>query len=95
MRRGPVRKAQPSPPGSWRNKACLTASSPSDPLDQIVLDVLTGPNGKSTQEVAAAIARTPRATRTRLMKLVGHGLVLEIGSSPQDPKRRYVRVGAA
>ena len=67
----------------------------SDPLDQIVLDVLTGPNGKSTQEVAAAIARTPRATRTRLMKLVGHGLVLEIGSSPQDPKRRYVRVGAA
>ncbi len=62
-----------------------------DPTDQAILDVLTGREGKSTQEVAIAIARTPRATRTRLMKLVGHGLVREIGSSPQDPKRRYFR----
>jgi len=67
----------------------------SDPLDQAILDVLTGENGKSTQEIAMAIERTPRATRTRLMKLVEHGLVLEIGSSPQDPKRRYFKVGAA
>jgi len=67
----------------------------SDPLDKSILDVLTGENGKSTQEIAMAIERTPRATRTRLMKLVEHGLVLEIGSSPQDPKRRYFKVGAA
>jgi len=38
---------------------------------------------------------TPRATRTRLIKLVEHGLLREIGSGPQDPKRRYFRVGAA
>ena len=72
------------------------ADSPAiDPLDQAILDVLTGPNGKSTQEIATVIERTPRATRTRLMKLVEHGLVLEIGSGPQDPQRRYFRVNAA
>ncbi len=62
-----------------------------DPIDQAILDVLLGNEGKSTQEVAVAIMRTPRATRTRLIKLVGHGLVREIGSGPQDPKRRYFR----
>ena len=64
-----------------------------DLIDQGILNALTGGNGKSTQDVATAIARTPRATRTRLMKLVGLGLVHEIGSSPQDPKRRYFRAG--
>ena len=31
------------------------------------------------------------AARTRLASLVERGLVREIGSSPQDPKRRYYR----
>ena len=34
---------------------------------------------------------TPRATRTRLARLVGSGLLREIGTGPQDPKRRYFR----
>ncbi len=34
---------------------------------------------------------TARATRTRLVKLVERGLVREIGTSPQDPRRRYFR----
>ena len=37
------------------------------------------------------IARTPRAARTRFASLVERGLVREIGSNPQDPKRRYFR----
>lgn len=66
-----------------------------DPTDQGILDALADGNGKSTQEVAAAIARTPRATRTRLVKLIGHGLVREVGSSPQDPQRRYFLIDGA
>jgi len=66
-----------------------------DPTDQAILDLLTASEGRSTQEIATAIALTPRATRTRLMKLVERGLVREIGTSPQDPKRRYFRTDTA
>ena len=36
---------------------------------------------------------TARATRNRLPKLVERGPVREVGTSPQDPRRRYFRVG--
>jgi predicted HTH transcriptional regulator len=64
-----------------------------DKADQAILDALADGNGRSTREIAAAIERTPRAARTRLVKLVERGLVREIGTSPQDPKRRYFRAG--
>ena len=44
-----------------------------------------------TSEIAKEIELTSRATRTRLARLVERGLVREIGSGPQDPKRRYFR----
>ncbi len=62
-----------------------------DAVDQTILDALAGGDGLSTREIAVAIARSPRATRTRLIKLVERDLVREIGTSPQDPKRRYYR----
>jgi len=62
-----------------------------DNTDQAILDAMAGDKGLSTQEIAAAINLTARATRTRLLKLVEHGLVREVGTSPQDPKRRYFR----
>ena len=62
-----------------------------DGIDQAILDSLSGSVGRSTNEIAAEIERTPRATRTRLASLVERGLVREIGSSPQDPKRRYFK----
>ncbi len=72
------------------------AGSPTlDSTDQAILDALTASEGKSTQEIATAIALTPRATRTRLIKLVERGLAREIGTSPQDPKRRYFRTDIA
>lgn len=78
-----------------RFRVTLFMARPDTPLldstDQGMLDLLADGAGKSTQELATAIGRTPRATRTRLVKLVGHGLVREVGSSPQDPKRRYFR----
>ncbi len=65
-------------------------SSPTaDPTDRNILEMLDRDEGLSTQEIASAIGLTPRATRTRLAKLVDRGLVREIGTSPQDPKRRY------
>ena len=62
-----------------------------DGIDQAILDSLSDGVGKSTQEIAAQIERTPRAARTRLASLVQRALLREIGSSPQDPKRRYFK----
>lgn len=62
-----------------------------DATDQAILGALSGEDGRMTSEIAAKIGLTPRATRTRLARLVGRGLVREIGTGPQDPKRRYFR----
>ncbi|MFV0278910.1 MAG: ATP-binding protein, partial [Parahaliea sp.] len=64
-----------------------------DETDQAILDALAAGNGLSTQEIARVIDLTARATRSRLLKLIARGLVREIGTSPQDPKRRYFRAG--
>jgi predicted HTH transcriptional regulator len=63
-----------------------------DQLEQTILDVLSAGKGLSTQQVAAKIKRSPRATRTRLLSLVTRGLVAEVGTSPQDPRRQYFLV---
>ncbi len=62
-----------------------------DETDQAMLDALARAEGLLTSEIAKAIHLTPRATRTRLRKLIDRGLVREIGTGPQDPKRRYFR----
>jgi predicted HTH transcriptional regulator len=67
-------------------------SAPSlDEKDCAILDALKGDHGCLTSEVAEAIGLSTRATRTRLVRLIERGLVREIGTSPQDPKRRYFR----
>ncbi|WP_419940048.1 winged helix-turn-helix domain-containing protein [Candidatus Palauibacter sp.] len=43
------------------------------------------------KEVAEAIGLSTRSTRTRLARLVERGLVREVGTGPNDPKRVYVR----
>lgn len=60
-----------------------------DALNQAIFDCLADGEGRSTSVIADAIGLTTRATRTRLARLVGRGLVREIGTGPQDPKRRY------
>lgn len=60
-----------------------------DEIDQTIVDGLSDGEGRLTSEIAAVIGLTSRATRTRLARLVGNGLVREVGSGPQDPKRRY------
>ncbi len=60
-----------------------------DDIDQTILSVLTHESGRSTQEIANTINRSTRATRPRLAHLVERGFVREVGTGPQDPKRRY------
>ena len=63
-----------------------------DPTDQAIVDALAGEMGLLTSEIAKVIGLTPRATRTRLARLVSGGIIREIGTGPQDPKRRYHRI---
>jgi predicted HTH transcriptional regulator len=60
-----------------------------DDTDQAILAALSDGAGKLTSQPAAQIGLTPRATRTRLARLVDNGLLRALGTGPQDPKRRY------
>jgi predicted HTH transcriptional regulator len=62
-----------------------------DKRDQAILGALAASSGSglSTSQIAKRIGLSPRAARTRLASLVERGLVVEIGSGPQDPQRRY------
>jgi len=62
-----------------------------DKKDQAILEILAAEEGRLTSEIARAIGLSTRATRTRLARLVERGLVREIGTVPQDPKRKYFR----
>jgi ATP-dependent DNA helicase RecG len=65
-----------------------------DSTDQKILRALSDGAGKLTSEIASVIGLTPRATRTRLARLVGTGVLREVGTGPQDPKRRYFLTAA-
>lgn len=58
-------------------------------IDKSILEFLGKNEGLSTQEIAEQVNRTTRSIRMRLLNLIERGLVVEIGSSPQDPKRKY------
>ena len=59
--------------------------------DRAIMGALAGGKGLLTSEIAKAIGLTSRATRTRLARMVDSGLLREVGTGPQDPKRRYFR----
>ena len=60
-----------------------------DETDRAIVALVRAPEGLATRQIADKIGLTPRATRTRLAALVALGLMREIGTGPQDPKRRY------
>ncbi len=62
-----------------------------DEVDQEILRLLDDGRGRSTAEIAKTVSLSPRATRTRLADLVRRGLIIEVGSGPQDPRRQYFR----
>lgn len=65
-----------------------------DAVDRAILDGLEAGNGLGTSEVAGVVGLSPRATRTRLAKLVERNLVVDIGKGPRDPRRTYHKVRA-
>ncbi|WP_457767777.1 ATP-binding protein [Cyanobium sp. ULC084] len=60
-----------------------------DATEQAILASLKRGKGLATSEIAASIGLSTRATRTRLVQLIGRGLVREIGTSAKDPQRKY------
>ena len=71
--------------------AAARVAAPSlDKTDQAILDALDE-DGLVTSEIARVVQLTTRATRSRLARLAERGLVRRVGTSPQDPKRRYYR----
>jgi ATP-dependent DNA helicase RecG len=60
-----------------------------DGVDRVLVESLRGEEGLSTAALATRVGRTTRAVRTRLARLVDLGLVVEIGSGPNDPHRAY------
>ena len=69
-----------------------------DQKDRIILAALTKARSTgrlSTAQLAKRIKTSPRAARTRLAALVKRGLIAEIGTSPQDPLRRYMIISAS
>jgi hypothetical protein len=66
------------------------ARPPLDTTDQAIVDALSDGGGRLNSEIATVIGLTPRATRTRLVRLVGAGPLREVGTGPQDPKRRHL-----
>lgn len=64
-----------------------------DDTDEAILGLVGRSAGLLTSHIAQAIGLTPRATRTRLSRLVDRGLLRELGTGPQDPRRRYMAAG--
>jgi predicted HTH transcriptional regulator len=67
-----------------------------DKREQAILSALaaSSESGLSTSQIAKLLRLSPRAARTRLASLVERGLVAEIGTGPQDPRRRYYMVSS-
>ena len=59
-----------------------------DETDRRIIAFVKAPDGRATREIAEEIGLTPRATRTRLASLVDRGLIREIGTGPQEPRRK-------
>jgi DNA-binding Lrp family transcriptional regulator len=69
----------------------LSGQSPPavDPIEARILQAIGDASGLSTRQVAEFVELSPRSARTRLKSLVDRGLIVEVGSSPTDPKRLY------
>lgn len=57
--------------------------------DQAIITVLKHADGLSTKEISEKIGKSARMTRSRLVKLIECGLVIELGSGLNDPLRKY------
>ena len=66
-----------------------------DELDRAVLKALSSAEGLATKDLTPLLGISARATRSRLLSLVQRGLVVEIGTGPKDPRRKYFLPGVS
>ncbi len=65
-----------------------------DAVDDRILKALgKRKDGLSTAEIAEGLRLSTRATRSRLQSLLDRGLIVAVGSGPNDPRRRYFLSG--
>lgn len=64
-----------------------------DETDDGILEAIARTGSLNTKKIAEAVGISSRSARTRLKKLVESGLIVEVGSSPNDPKRVYIIAG--
>ena len=72
----------------WRDKAVIFVEV--FPVDGRILAAIGSSSGLRTKQIAEITSLSPRSARTRLKALVEKGLIVEVGSSPTDPKRVYL-----
>lgn len=60
-----------------------------DSVDESILKALRVPEGLTTKKLSEQIGLSTRATRSRILRLIEQGLVIEVGKSPRDPKKTY------
>jgi ATP-dependent DNA helicase RecG len=60
-----------------------------DQMDRAILALFKGKSGLSTKEIADSISLSTRATRSRLIDLINKGIIIEIGTGPRDPLKKY------
>jgi predicted HTH transcriptional regulator len=70
-------------------RTTATGTPQVDDTERRILEFLDAPNGRSTAELATHIERTARTTQQRLKRLAERGLVVAVGTSPRDPRRRW------
>lgn len=69
----------------------IATSSPTlSEADSEIVAWLLKVGGASTRQVATQFSMSLRNARLRLAALSARGAIVEIGSSPTDPQRRYV-----
>ena len=61
------------------------------PREQQAFDAIDAANGISVNELAITLAVTTRTARSTLAAMLAKGVVVVIGSSPNDPHRRFYR----
>lgn len=64
------------------------------PREQQALVAINSPHGISANELASALGVTDRTARTLLAAMLAKGVVVVVGSSPNDPNRRFYRTNS-
>lgn len=73
----------------FTKKVHFAQASTLDEIDQSILGLFKKNSGLSTKQIADKINLSTRATRSRLIQLINNGLIIEVGSGPKDPKKKY------